>query len=334
MDGQTRRGEHVRETRYGRRRLRRRDQARAAGRVHPPVRQQRSHRDGGDSQQLQPDFALAGIQVTLSQGSFDDVINSATPCVAGSACTWDLEYWDSPWIYAPDYYPTGDELWACVGSGASAVYASSNVGGYCDPQAEADIVATQSDASLTSMHAYEDYLARTLPVIWFPVAGLRTRPRSTGRSRASGPLIHCCRSTRRTGAGPEPGYANRFQRSPRRGRQFSPKGEYDANTPDPIWACGASMAAREKGSQGGSNDHSNTIGPRRGDNAPRRDQATERRRHRCDGSGGVRQQQHPRHLAVILDGQRHLQPDELQHLDRLVVERQRQRAGTPVRAAR
>ncbi len=120
-------------------------------------------------QQLQPDFALAGIQVTLSQGSFDDVINSATPCVAGSACTWDLAYWDSPWIYAPDYYPTGDELWACVGSGASAVYASSNVGGYCDPQAEADIVATQSDASLTSMHAYEDYLARTLPVIWFPV---------------------------------------------------------------------------------------------------------------------------------------------------------------------
>ena len=54
-------------------------------------------------------------------------------------------------------------------SGATAVYASSNVGGYCDPQAEADIVATQSDASLASMHAYEDYLAKNLPVIWFPV---------------------------------------------------------------------------------------------------------------------------------------------------------------------
>ncbi len=119
--------------------------------------------------QLQPDFALAGIQVTTSEGSFDDVINSATPCVAGAACTWDLAYWDSPWIYAPDYYPTGDELWACVRSGATAVYASSNVGGYCDPQAEADIVATQSDASLASMHAYEDYLAKNLPVIWFPV---------------------------------------------------------------------------------------------------------------------------------------------------------------------
>jgi len=120
-------------------------------------------------QQLQPDFALAGIRISLSQGSFDNIVDIATPCVAGAACTWDLAYWDSPWTYAPDYYPTGDQLWACSGSGASAIYAGSNVGGYCDSQAQTDIAATQATASLQPLDAYEDYMARSLPVIWFPV---------------------------------------------------------------------------------------------------------------------------------------------------------------------
>ena len=119
--------------------------------------------------QLAADFALAGIELKVSTVSYDMVLSTATPCAPGAACTWDMAYWDSAWIYAPDHYPSGDQLWACTGSGASALYASSDVGGYCDPQAEADIAATEASSSLQAMDSYEDFIARDLPVLWFPV---------------------------------------------------------------------------------------------------------------------------------------------------------------------
>jgi peptide/nickel transport system substrate-binding protein len=122
-----------------------------------------------EMKQLVPDFALAGIGIRLSQVSYDMVLSTATPCAPGAACSWDMAYWDSAWIYAPDHYPSGDQLWACTGSGASALYASSDVGGYCDPQAEADIAATESSSTLQAMFAYEDFIAKDLPALWFPV---------------------------------------------------------------------------------------------------------------------------------------------------------------------
>jgi len=122
-----------------------------------------------EMQRLMPDFALAGIHIKLSQAPLDTVLAAATPCTPGAVCAWDMEYWDSAWIYAPDHYPSGDQLWACTGSGATAVYAGSDVGGYCDPQAEADIAATETSGQLQAMYVYEDFVAKHLPVIWFPV---------------------------------------------------------------------------------------------------------------------------------------------------------------------
>jgi peptide/nickel transport system substrate-binding protein len=122
-----------------------------------------------EMQRLVPDFALAGIQIKPAQAPLGTVLAAATPCAPGAACAWDMAYWDTAWIYAPDHYPSGDQLWACTGSGASAVYAGSDVGGYCDPQAEADIAATESSNQLQPMFAYEDFVAKHLPVVWFPV---------------------------------------------------------------------------------------------------------------------------------------------------------------------
>ena len=124
---------------------------------------------GEEMHQLASDFALAGIQLKVSQTTYDVVLGTAAPCTAGTACSWDLAYWDSPWIYSPDYYPSGDQLWACTGSGSTALYAGSNVGGYCDPQAEQDIAATETGGFIEAMNTYENYVARDLPVVWIPV---------------------------------------------------------------------------------------------------------------------------------------------------------------------
>jgi peptide/nickel transport system substrate-binding protein len=120
--------------------------------------------------QFKSDYAQAGIAIDLTTAPFDTILGNAVPCKSGSPCTWDMEFWGGGWIYAPDYEPTGDELWSCTGSGASVQYAGSDSGGYCDPTAQADIVATETSDNVSAMYTYEDYLAKQLPVVWMPVA--------------------------------------------------------------------------------------------------------------------------------------------------------------------
>jgi peptide/nickel transport system substrate-binding protein len=116
--------------------------------------------------QLKSDFAQAGIAINLSTAPFDTVLSNAVP----QNHAWDMEYWGGGWIYSPDYLPTGDEIWSCQGTGASVQYAGSDSGGYCDPQTESDILATETSSNVQAMYTYEDYLATQLPVIWLPTA--------------------------------------------------------------------------------------------------------------------------------------------------------------------
>jgi peptide/nickel transport system substrate-binding protein len=113
-------------------------------------------------QALDASWEKAGIQLKL-QGSkvFDGVISTAaTPCTAGSSCAWGIANWDGGWDYAPDYYPTGEQLFA-AGAG-------SNFGKYSNPTADKLIAATNTSSSLDALYSYENYLARQVPEIWQP----------------------------------------------------------------------------------------------------------------------------------------------------------------------
>ena len=49
----------------------------------------------------------------LSGKSFGDVLTvAASPCAAGKACDWDIANWGGGWVYSPDIYPTGEEIFA------------------------------------------------------------------------------------------------------------------------------------------------------------------------------------------------------------------------------
>jgi peptide/nickel transport system substrate-binding protein len=112
--------------------------------------------------QFKTDFAKAGIQIILSTNTFNSVIGTAIPCAAGQQCKWDMEFWGGGWVYAPDYYPTGDLLWA-TGAG-------SNANGYSDPQMDQLINNSETSNDVQALKAYEDYAAKQLPVIWMPTA--------------------------------------------------------------------------------------------------------------------------------------------------------------------
>jgi peptide/nickel transport system substrate-binding protein len=101
-------------------------------------------------------WASAGIKMNLSTASFDTVIGNATACTPGPSCTWQLENWGAGWIYAPDFYPTGEEIFSTG--------AVSNYGSYSDPTNDQNTV--QTNTTNTTLFAYENYLAKQLPVIW------------------------------------------------------------------------------------------------------------------------------------------------------------------------
>jgi peptide/nickel transport system substrate-binding protein len=105
---------------------------------------------------IKASWATEGINVELSGASFNTVTSNAIACPSG--CSWQLQEWNGGWTFAPDYYPTGEELFE-LGSEA-------NYGDYSDAQNQNLITDTiDTNASLTS---WENYLATQLPVIFQP----------------------------------------------------------------------------------------------------------------------------------------------------------------------
>jgi len=104
-------------------------------------------------------WAQAGINITLNSASFNTVLGNAVPCSSTeSACSWTLENWGGGWIFAPDYYPTGEAIFQ--------TNAGSNSGDYSNTKNDNNIQKTIStNQSLTQ---YENYLAKQLPVVWQP----------------------------------------------------------------------------------------------------------------------------------------------------------------------
>ncbi len=101
-------------------------------------------------------WSSVGINVQLTGATFDTVIGNAVACPNG--CAWQMQNWAGGWTFAPDYYPSGEELFE-LGSAA-------NYGDYNDAQNQSLITATiNTNAPLT---AWENYLAKQAPVFFQP----------------------------------------------------------------------------------------------------------------------------------------------------------------------
>ena len=101
-------------------------------------------------------WGAAGIHMNLSSATFDAVIGAAVPCPKG--CSWQMENWGGGWIYAPDFYPSGTELYVKT--------AGSNSGDFITAHLTKLIASTETgNATLTK---YENYVAKVLPVIFQP----------------------------------------------------------------------------------------------------------------------------------------------------------------------
>ncbi|HEX4246922.1 MAG TPA: ABC transporter substrate-binding protein, partial [Pseudonocardia sp.] len=112
-------------------------------------------------EQLQSSAAKIGVRIDLAGAPFDTVLGTAIPCDAGKPdCNWQMANWGAGWVFAPDYYPTGEAIFS-TGAG-------SNQGNFSDAKLDQLIAATQHSDSPDAMRAYEQYGSQTLPAIWQP----------------------------------------------------------------------------------------------------------------------------------------------------------------------
>jgi len=101
------------------------------------------------------DWAAIGVDATATANTFNNLDSS---CTVGSGTSWSICWSGAPWTYAPNLYPSGEQIFL---SGAS-----SNWGGYDSPQMNALITADTSGAA--SLSGYEQYAADQVPVLYMP----------------------------------------------------------------------------------------------------------------------------------------------------------------------
>jgi peptide/nickel transport system substrate-binding protein len=106
----------------------------------------------------------AGSDIEI-QAKFESAVDVQDACFGGTA-PWQICGYGG-WIYAPDYYPSGEVLFA-AGSG-------SNSGGYVSSEMNALVAATTTNGSLAlnandpKYHtSFAEYSASNLPFLWQP----------------------------------------------------------------------------------------------------------------------------------------------------------------------
>jgi peptide/nickel transport system substrate-binding protein len=101
------------------------------------------------------DWDSIGFDFSHSEASFNDVI---ADCSAGTK--FEICSWGGGWSYAPDYYPSGETLFAPGGG--------FNVGTYANATMTSDIKATTFGTA--SLKTYAEEAATQLPVLYQPEA--------------------------------------------------------------------------------------------------------------------------------------------------------------------
>jgi peptide/nickel transport system substrate-binding protein len=98
----------------------------------------------------------AGIHVALRPVSDAAFGRDVESCTTGPHCSWEMS--DEAWLYSPDFYPSGEVLFA-TGAGY-------NVGSYHDVTNDGNIRGSYLGTG--SIADYDSYLAQQLPVVFEP----------------------------------------------------------------------------------------------------------------------------------------------------------------------
>jgi peptide/nickel transport system substrate-binding protein len=121
----------------------------------------------GSMVDLQSVAKEVGIEITLKlvpPTTITETIESCTPSQA--ACSWELGQYGAGWVFEPDHYPSGEEIFETGALG--------NVANYSNPVTDkliaATTIASAADAQ-RALDAYQDQVRLELPNFWQPSPG-------------------------------------------------------------------------------------------------------------------------------------------------------------------
>jgi len=108
-----------------------------------------------------------GIEISLDQVTAATIDEDIEPCSpSSSACSWELGNYGGSWVFEPDHYPSGEEIFQTGALG--------NVNNYSDPAIDKLIVATTTASAAsapTALDAYANAVRLALPDFWQPSPG-------------------------------------------------------------------------------------------------------------------------------------------------------------------
>ena len=111
-------------------------------------------------QSLVSDAAQAGIQIVANAKSQNAIGNDLSTCTTSTASgCWEALYYGG-WVYAPDYYPTGESIFS-TGAGA-------NVGSFSNKAVDSAIATTTTSNDIQDMYKYEDLVDSVHALIYTP----------------------------------------------------------------------------------------------------------------------------------------------------------------------
>jgi peptide/nickel transport system substrate-binding protein len=104
---------------------------------------------------------MAKLGITLEIKEVPDSVAVTPACKPTEAtCAWDMSFFGSQGSWYYPAFASGERLFATA--------APVNLGSYSNPQADQLIDATQFSSDEASLKAYNDFLAKDLPVLWMP----------------------------------------------------------------------------------------------------------------------------------------------------------------------
>ncbi len=122
-------------------------------------------------QAMQSAFTSAGIQLVLSSAPTNTVGADVYTCLGKTTATCPANSTVLTLIYSPTiideptYYPSDENIFECGGAG--------NPGNYCNKQVDrllTELTTETGAAGQAALYAYQMYLAKQLPFMWFPNA--------------------------------------------------------------------------------------------------------------------------------------------------------------------
>ena len=105
--------------------------------------------------------------ITLKEVTIGTVDSDIAPCSPHqAACSWQLGQFGAAWVFAPDHYPSGEEIFQTGALG--------NVNNYSNAAADKLIGATltaPASRAQAALNAYANRLRLELPDFWQPSPG-------------------------------------------------------------------------------------------------------------------------------------------------------------------